>query len=439
MKHILKSIYKITPHANIHLSLYMIVALCICGLVCGKVYSRKAYANINDTAIESKTHPQENTNLAPIALQNKQMLPATHSALPRIMKQQNIPTYTPQIHVAQESKYAKAHANCTLYKTADVTNNESYNIYFEIPETYFVEILYDQGNVYKVNYNQTIGYILPQSVTKVSFVPENPVLKNISFSLSEGTQLRSTPMLLESNIEYILPSNATLTYIAQTHGDASGGTNNDIWYYCHYSPVTDPTIVYTGYVYSARVQNLTPIPQNTETDTPVTQPTDTTNTNNQTVMPQKWILLLVSILPCVLVAILLFVHYKKRKMLANSMQNNVNFAKNSTQMQEIPLTTTRADIPAEYTIYPTHEHGKRQTHIKLTTEKQPKTHFLPEYENTPTLPDVTPNAHILQSRTFTAKQKHNWFQASPTQTLKDVATERKEKHRFIEKTSAEDF
>ena len=123
MRHILKSIYKITPHANIHLSLYMIVALCICGLVCGKVYSRKAYANINDTAIESKTRAQENTNLPPIALQNKQMLPATHSALPRMFEQQNIPTYTPQIYVVQENKYAKAHANCTLYKTADVTNN----------------------------------------------------------------------------------------------------------------------------------------------------------------------------------------------------------------------------------------------------------------------------------------------------------------------------
>lgn len=418
MKPILHTIYTRLPYVKKYIALHVCVCILFGGVFYGTLFAKRNYAETQTTlhVVRKESEPQTST--------------------PPLL---NTATFAYAANT-QTLSYGKARARCNLYKTADVTNNESYNIFFEVPETYFVEIMYEQNGVYKVNYNQTIGYVLSQSIEKVSFTPQTPVLEGITFTLKEGTQLRSTPMVTESNITCILPANVKLTYIAQTHGDASGGTDNDVWYYCHYSPTTDPTIVYTGYVYSARTQNLTHIPSNTETN-PETQtpnnPTDTQTPEN--VFSQKWVLLLVSLVPCVLVGILLLIHYKKRKNATNINQNNANFEQNAQNFEKIPLTATRAEIPAEYTMYPTTEHGKLKTNIKNANEKPPKMKYMPTFENTPSLPEPKTPSTVLQTRTFTAKRKHDWYNSYSEPTLKDIATERKEKHRFIEQKPLEDF
>ena len=58
------------------------------------------------------------------------------------------------------SGYAKVQQNCLLFKSDDTLNSTYQNVYFEIPESYFVNILYKVNDTtYKVKYGEIIGFV----------------------------------------------------------------------------------------------------------------------------------------------------------------------------------------------------------------------------------------------------------------------------------------
>ena len=68
-----------------------------------------------------------------------------------------------------------------LYKTPNNIEDSS-NIYFELPKSYFVELTDSANdNFYKVNYLNLTGYVKKDSVQTIAGVPMSPYLENINF------------------------------------------------------------------------------------------------------------------------------------------------------------------------------------------------------------------------------------------------------------------
>lgn len=213
-------------------------------------------------------------------------------------------------------KYAKAKENCFLFKTTDTTSSVFSNVYFVVPESYFVVILNEiNPSVYKVDYCGKIGYVSADSVEKATFIPICPTLDDIYFDIIQnvGTQLRNSPSVLSSNILTIIPAGeSNISYISYICGNVPDGGNSDIWYYVKYCPSTDPTSVYEGYVYSEKTCNLSSIVLNKENNPKLETEDNNLNDESISMSPKVRIVLIVLIsLPIILVFILLVVNNHK--------------------------------------------------------------------------------------------------------------------------------
>ena len=159
-----------------------------------------------------------------------------------------------------------------LYKTP-TNNNSASNIFFELPKTYFVELLSKEENFYQARYLDVVGYVKKDSVQAVEQTPINPFLSNINFrvyaELSE--QLRSSPGIdSNSNLITAIPHlNKSLTYYGKIPGQCLIEGRTNVWYYCKFSADKD----YYGYVYSDFCDEMNPIPSNTEEIKYINNPT----------------------------------------------------------------------------------------------------------------------------------------------------------------------
>lgn len=217
-------------------------------------------------------------------------------------------------------KYAKVKENCYLFKTSDVTDSSYNNVWFFIPETYFVTILSEVDSmITRVQYKNKIGYVASDTIKQVDFVPLNPTLENVTFDITNdvGTQIRSCPNAENtSNILGVIPAGTTnLSYIATVLGDIPTGGTSNVWYYALYSPISDPTSVYEGYVYSEKTMNLTNYEANLEdvenAETPADDVTDFDEYKiNGTI---KTVLIILICVPIVLVFVLLVASNKRKR------------------------------------------------------------------------------------------------------------------------------
>ena len=103
-----------------------------------------------------------------------------------------------------------------LYKTPNEDNSLS-NLYFELPKTYFVELIGKSGNFYEAKYLNFVGYVKKDSVQAIANTPSNPFLKNINFRVysnlsenlwshpttDENSTILTTIPHLTNSIEYI--------------------------------------------------------------------------------------------------------------------------------------------------------------------------------------------------------------------------------------------
>lgn len=187
----------------------------------------------------------------------------------------------------QEKIYARVmFEHAYFYKTPTI-NNSVDNVYFELPRTYFVELLNIDGEFYKAKYMSLIGYVKKDSVQAVSGTPINPFLNNITFrvysNLSEN--IWSTPSTKSVKISDIPHLTKNIYYYGKIEGERLIDGRTNIWFFCKYS--TSET-EYFGYIYSDFCDELSEFKNNTENLNYVNNPTFEEETiPNQTTIPKQ--------------------------------------------------------------------------------------------------------------------------------------------------------
>ena len=207
-------------------------------------------------------------------------------------------------------------SNIYLYSSPNILNDGSNRI-FEIPKTYFVEILGEENELfYKACYNGIFGFVVKTEVSCVNKTPANPFVTSANFRVfaPSGANLRSSPneSLGSANLVTTVPFLATnLVFFGICPGEEAISYKGNIWYYCKY--IKDNQEFY-GYIYSPLCDLLTNISENSESFEYVTPNFEQTNENlppkndNILEISSPWqiaIIILVS-LPCIIIIYFLF-------------------------------------------------------------------------------------------------------------------------------------
>ena len=171
---------------------------------------------------------------------------------------------TPKTAENGEIYYRIIGENTILYRTP-LESNESSNVYFRLPTTYFVKFngAYDELFL-NVTYRDFTGYVLADNVERVYSTPATPYAVGQTFSVQgiANLVLRSKPT---TQSEYIgtIPFNATdIEFFGAIEGEQANPELSNIWYYCRYTSFEQGIL--TGYVYAPLTQNLVETPENTE-------------------------------------------------------------------------------------------------------------------------------------------------------------------------------
>lgn len=206
--------------------------------------------------------------------------------------------------------------NIYIYTSPVVTDDKS-NLLFEIPTTYFVELLSEENELfYKAQYNGIYGYVLKSEVSCIDQTPLMPFVNNASFRVftPSGANLRTSPneSLGASNLITSIPFMSTnLVFYGICKGEESISYKGNVWYYCKYIKENQE---YMGYIYSPLCDLLTQFPQNTESFTYITPDFSyksdiTTNSQeNYLTISSPWqiVLIIVVSLPCIIIIYFLF-------------------------------------------------------------------------------------------------------------------------------------
>lgn len=216
---------------------------------------------------------------------------------------------------AESTTYAKAMANCTLYKTQSMSDSLD-NIYFIVPETYFVVVIENvSDNCTKVQYDKFVGYVNSSNIVIATFIPVVRTLENISCDIkgTSGTQIWSIPSSNYGTIYYTISAGTVgIKYIASAFGNIPSGGESNLWYYVSYTPSSNATNVYEGYVYSENITNLTEIVANTESNPEVISPDDDTDNTLYISSTFRTIIIAIIAVPVILfIAIILYKIVKK--------------------------------------------------------------------------------------------------------------------------------
>ena len=159
-----------------------------------------------------------------------------------------------------------------LYKNP--INDESVsNIYFELPKTYFVELVDSCGDFYEANYLNLKGYVKKDCVQAIEGTPISAYLNNVTFRVyAELSQnLRSEPQIKNDNlITQLPPLTKNIQYIGKINGECLIEGRTNVWFYCKYNINNS---IYYGYVYSDFCDEITPISANNELFTYIDNPT----------------------------------------------------------------------------------------------------------------------------------------------------------------------
>ena len=217
---------------------------------------------------------------------------------------------------AESIYYGRATENGTyLYSSPAILEDKS-NLLFEIPTTYFVQLLGNENDLfYKASYNSIFGYVLKSEMSCIKETPQNAYAININFRVftPSGANLRSSPNESKGSINLItsIPFLETnLVYYGICEGEEAISYKGNIWYYCKYISQNKE---YYGYVYSPLCDLLTPINENTEKYEYVTPnfsdpENDVDDPNKYLSISTPWqivIIILIS-LPCILIVYFLF-------------------------------------------------------------------------------------------------------------------------------------
>ncbi len=202
-----------------------------------------------------------------------------------------------------------------LYSSAVVLEDMSNRI-FEIPRTYFVQLLGNENDLfYRASYNDISGYVLKSSVSCIDQTPLNAYVENVSFRVftPNGANLRSSPNQTKgaTNLITAIPFLETnLLYYGICEGEEAISYKGNIWYYCKY--ISQNSVVY-GYVYSPLCDLLTPFSENQEKYEYITpnftqSPQNPNDPNKFLTITKPWQILVIVLisLPCLGIIYFLF-------------------------------------------------------------------------------------------------------------------------------------
>ncbi|HEY8443791.1 MAG TPA: SH3 domain-containing protein [Clostridia bacterium] len=200
-------------------------------------------------------------------------------------------------------------SNSILYRNP-VDTNASDNLYFYLPETYFVEVLEQVDQVfYKVRYDDIIGYVKFSAINIKDYEPASKFPTNLFLTVSGDitANIRALPDT-SSEIVASLPSGANLQYYNKIKGqELKAGSH--YWYYVK---IQNGAQTKYGYIYEeyVDVQNEILIP-NDISPKPVKPINDPDEKLNQTY--NFWTQLLIAIAICVPVVFFIYLIFKPRK------------------------------------------------------------------------------------------------------------------------------
>ena len=233
---------------------------------------------------------------------------------------------TPNKVFATSPVYAKIETSGVFLYNSPI-NEETFKA-FEIPATYFVELLADaldeKGLFYSARYIDVFGYVKKSEVTAVEGTPTTPFATNTSFRIfsPSGLDLKSspsneTPFNRIVNVPYLCTD---LVFYGQITGDEMIPGKSTTWYYCKYLCGTS---VYYGYLYSDLCDKLSTIPQNAEIlpkfegelFAPVLEPEAPSSSLSALNIEVKLLVIIAICLPCLALIYLIF---KPTKLVADN-------------------------------------------------------------------------------------------------------------------------
>lgn len=215
----------------------------------------------------------------------------------------NIPTSTTS---AKDIKFARATEPTNLFKLSTTTNDLN-EVICIIEQSYFVEIINDNGDNYKVNYNGQIGFVKKNDVQAVQGIPNTPFPNNIKIIVGSTCNLRSSPTTKSSSnniITTVYANETNLIFIGRIFADEAIDFGGTTWYLVKYGE-------YTGYIYNKYIKSITPIYENIEQINLFTEPIST-NTNPLVYTPSLIIIILL-LLPVIAILLILYLPRKQFK------------------------------------------------------------------------------------------------------------------------------
>lgn len=302
---------------------------------------------------------------------------------------------------AETSTYAKASSNCTLYKTQTMSNDIP-NIYFIIPETYFVIILDKVSDeCYKVQYDKFIGYVESSTIIIATFIPIIKTLDDITVDIKEtsGTQIWNTPSTEGKILTTISAGFKNIDYIASCYGSIPSGGESNLWYYVSFTPSVNSTNVYEGYIYSENTINLTEIVANTESNPEIIQDNSIGNVLYLSSSLKTIIIVIITIPILIFILIILYKSAKKfkeftnKRLLVNTNQSYQNYEKeNNNQSNNYSFISKNNDhIDYENT----HQNNLKDELLKMKNSNFVKKSNYHKNTNFPSFPDYNPDDDIL--------------------------------------------
>ena len=153
--------------------------------------------------------------------------------------------------------------NVFLYKQPTLESTLE-NIYFKLPQSYFVKLISQQENVLYVEYDGICGYVSTNDLQQCFSTPSVPYALNLSLEIIEACNVvvYSTP---SSTGEYVglIPFNATnIKYYGSVNGQEVMPDQGSVWHFVRYQSFEQGVLF--GYVYAPLTTNLSDVPTNTE-------------------------------------------------------------------------------------------------------------------------------------------------------------------------------
>ena len=195
-----------------------------------------------------------------------------------------------------DTRYARIQTSSNLY--SDASENSSTVCIAE--KTYFVQILNETSQMYKVNYNGISGYIKKNDVKEITSTPNTPYPKNIKLKIGNDCNLRSSPTTktqISNVLNTIKAGETNIEFIGRIFADEAIDFGGTTWYLVKY-------LGEYGYIYNKYVQTITPIYENNESVNYVE------NTNNSIQNPithtPSILLIIIMSIPLLIILIILY-------------------------------------------------------------------------------------------------------------------------------------